>query len=142
MSAAALREFDVANPEEDAPGVDAILGANPFVGISARDVLASLGQFLRNVAAHPDEFQSRMSGFLDDLMQVAAGTSEIKPDANDRRFADPAFAENPFFERLMQSYLAWRSAMHDLAGLSTETAAGDDWKLPAQERFAVTLLTE
>ena len=42
----------------------------------------------------------------------------------------------------MQSYMAWRSAMHDLAGLKTETAVGDDWKLPAQERFAVTLLTE
>jgi polyhydroxyalkanoate synthase subunit PhaC len=142
MSAAALREFDVANPEEQAPAVDAILGANPFVGISARDVLASLGQFLRNVAAHPEEFRSRMSGYLNDLMEVAAGTSEIKPEANDRRFADPAFAENPFFQRVMQSYLAWRSAMHDLVGLKTETGAGDDWKLPAQERFAVTLLTE
>ena len=42
----------------------------------------------------------------------------------------------------MQAYLAWRSAMHDLVGLSTEPGAGDDWKLPAQERFAVTLLTE
>jgi polyhydroxyalkanoate synthase len=143
MSAAALRELDLAHPEEEqAPAVDAILGANPFVGISALDVLASVGQFMRNVAAHPDEFRSRMSGYLNDLMEVAAGTSEIKPEANDRRFADPAFDENPFFQRLMQSYLAWRAAMHDLVGLSTETAAGDDWKLPAQERFAVTLLTE
>jgi polyhydroxyalkanoate synthase len=142
MSAATLREFDVANPEEQAPAVDAILGANPFVGLSTRDVLTSLSQFLRNVAAHPKQFRSRMSGYLSDLTEVAAGTSEIKPDANDRRFADPAFAENPLFRRVMQSYLAWRSAMHDLVGLSTETAAGEDWKLPAQERFAVTLLTE
>jgi len=142
MSAATLREFDVANPEEQAPAVDAILGANPFVGLSTRDVLTSLSQFLRNVAAHPKQFRSRMSGYLSDLTEVAAGTSEIKPDANDRRFADPAFAENPLFRRVMQSYLAWRSAMHDLVGLSTETAVGEDWKLPAQERFAVTLLTE
>ena len=142
MSAAALREFDLANPEEHAPAVDAILGANPFVGISTRDVLTSLGQFMRNVAAHPDKFRSRMSGYLFDLMEVVTGTSEIKPESNDRRFADPAFAENPFFRRLMQSYLAWRSAMHDLVGLSVEPAAGDDWKLAAQERFAVTLLTE
>jgi polyhydroxyalkanoate synthase len=142
MSAATLREFDLANPEEHAPAVDAILGANPFVGISVRDVLTSLGQFLRNVAAHPDQFRSRASGYLFDLMEIAAGSSEIKPEANDRRFADPAFAENPIFRRMMQSYLAWRSAMHDLVGLSTETTAGDDWKLPAQERFAVTLLTE
>src|SRR5271170_6001857 len=106
MSAALLRGFDVANPEEHAPAVDAILGANPFVGISARDVLASLGQFLRNVAAHPDEFRSRMSGFLNDLMEIAAGTSEIRPEANDRRFTDPAFGDNPFFQRVMQSYLA------------------------------------
>ena len=142
MSAAALREFDLANPEEHAPAVDAILGANPFVGISTRDILASLGQFLRNVAAHPDQFRARTSGYLLDLMEIVTGASEIKPEANDRRFADPAFTENPFFRRLMQSYLAWRSAMHDLVGLSTDTAAGEDWKLPAQERFAVTLLTE
>src|SRR5579863_8618511 len=142
MSAAALREFDLANAEEHAPAVDAILGANPFVGISARDFLTSLGQFMRNVAAHPDQFRSRFSGYVFDLLEIATGTSEIKPDSNDRRFADPAFAENPFFRRVMQSYLAWRSAMHDLVGLGTETAGGDDWKLPAQERFAVTLLTE
>ena len=137
MSAATLREFELANPEEHAPAVDAILGANPFVGISTRDVLSSLGQFLRNLAAHPEQFSSRTSGFLNDLMQVAAGTSEIKPEPNDRRFTDPAFNENPFYLRVMQAYLAWRSAMHDLVGLSTETIAGEDWKLPAQERFAV-----
>jgi polyhydroxyalkanoate synthase len=142
MSAATLREFDLGNPEEQAPAVDAILGANPFVGISTRDVLASLGQFLRNLAANPEHFSARTSGLLNDLMQVATGTSEIKPEPNDRRFTDPAFSENPFYVRLMQAYLAWRSAMHDLVGLSTEAIAGEDWKLPAQERFAVTLLTE
>ena len=142
MSAATLREIELATPEEQAPAVDAILGANPFVGISARDVLSSLGQFLRNLAAHPEHFSSRASGFWNDLMQVAAGTSEIKPEPNDHRFADPAFSENPFYVRVMQAYLAWRAAMHGLVGLSTETIAGEDWKLPAQERFAVTLLTE
>ena len=142
MSAVALRELDLANAEENAPAVDAILGANPFVGISTRDVLASLGQFMRNVADHPDKFRSRMSGYLFDLMEVATGTSEIRPEASDRRFSDPAFAESPFYRRLMQSYLAWRSALQDLVGLSNEPAAGDDWKRPAQERFAVTLLTE
>lgn len=142
MSAAALREIDLSNPEEHAPAVDAILGANPFVGLSPRDVVAALAQFIRNVAAHPDQFRSRMSGYLFDLIQIAVGSSEIKPDGGDRRFTDPAFSENPFYRRVMQSYLAWRSALHDLVGLGTETAAGEDWKLPAQERFAITLLTE
>jgi polyhydroxyalkanoate synthase subunit PhaC len=142
MSAATLREFDLSNPEEHAPAVDAILGANPFVGISTRDFLTSLGQFLRNLAAHPDEFRSRMSGFLFDLSQIAAGVSDLKPEASDRRFNDPAFSDNPFYRSLMQVYLAWRSSLHDLVGLKTETIAGEDWKLSAQERFAVTLLTE
>jgi polyhydroxyalkanoate synthase len=83
-----------------------------------------------------------MSGYLFDLTQIATGDSELKPEPNDRRFADPAFAENPFYRRLMQAYLAWRASLHDLVGLKTETIAGEDWKLPAQERFAVTLLTE
>src|SRR5579864_5387282 len=100
MSAAALREFDQGNPEEHAPAVDAILGANPFVGVTTREVLASLGTFMRNVAAHPDQFQARMSGYLMDLIEVAVGASEIKPEAGDRRFADPAFTESPFYRRL------------------------------------------
>lgn len=141
MAAAVKHEIDLAHPEEMASAVDAILGANPFVALSPRETLRTLGQFMANLAAHPERFSSRFSELTFDLMRIGAGTSEIEPEANDRRFADAAFAENPFYRRLMQTYLAWRAAMHDLVGLAVESG-GKDWKTPAQERFAVTLLTE
>ncbi len=142
MTPAAKHEIDLAHPEDMAPAVDAILGANPFVALSPRETLRTLGQFIANLAAHPERFSSRFSELTFELMRVAAGTSEIAPEDNDRRFGDPAFSENPFYRRLMQTYLAWRAAMHDLVGLAAAIADGEDWKAPAQERFAVTLLTE
>ncbi|MBE3603686.1 alpha/beta fold hydrolase [bacterium] len=141
MAVAIKHEIDLAHPEETTPAVDAILGANPFVALSPRDTLRTLGQFLVNLAAHPEKFSSRFSELTFELMRIAAGASEIEPEANDRRFSDPAFAENPVYRRLMQTYLAWRAAMHDLVGLAAESD-GKDWKTPAQERFAVTLMTE
>src|ERR1700691_4536060 len=142
MRAAAKQEIDLGNPEDLTPAADAILGANPFVGVNSRDVLNSLRQFATQLAAHPDRVGARLSDLMFDLMRVATGTSDREPESGDRRFADPAFADNPYFRGLMQGYLAWRAAMHDLVGLGTEVGPGEDWKVPAQERFAVTLLTE
>ena len=142
MRAAAKQEIDLGNPADLTPAAEAILGANPFVGVNSRDVLKSLGQFVTQIAAHPDRVGARLSDFVFDLMRVATGTSDREPEPGDRRFADPAFADNPYFRGLMQGYLAWRAAMHDLVGLGTEVEPGGDWKVSAQERFAVTLLTE
>ena len=41
-----------------------------------------------------------------DLLRVAAGSSDVAPAPNDKRFADPAWAENPVYRRLAQAYLA------------------------------------
>ncbi len=39
------------------------------------------------------------------LAAAAAGTSERKPEPGDRRFSDPAWAENWMFRRMLQAYL-------------------------------------
>ena len=41
-----------------------------------------------------------------ELGQIAAGRSEIAAGPRDRRFADPAWAQNPAFRRLSQEYLS------------------------------------
>jgi polyhydroxyalkanoate synthase len=127
--------------EEASPAIDAILGANPFVGIDARDILTSLGQFAAAIAARPDRIASRLSQLTADLVNIVGGVSNIEPDPGDKRFTDPAWSENFLYRGLMQTYLAWRSAMHGMAGDERDHTHGD-WKIPAQQRFAITLLTE
>jgi polyhydroxyalkanoate synthase len=129
------REAEVA--EEVAPAVDAILGANAFVGLDTRQMITTLGEFLADMAGRPDEIAARVAEFGAEIFRIVAGISTLEPEASDRRFSDPAWAENPLYRRVMQTYLAWRSAMNEMV------AGGKaDWKLAAQHRFAVTLLTE
>jgi len=125
-------------PEEEHPAINAILGANPFVGVDAAQMIATAARFLGHLAGNPRALVSRTGQLSVELAQIAAGLSDIEPEASDKRFNDPAWKEHPLYHRLMQSYLAWRTAMHDLVG-------GDDfgdWKDAEQARFIVTLLTE
>jgi len=41
------------------------------------------------------------------LTSILTGGSPIQPSKGDRRFADPAFTDNPVYRRVMQSYLAF-----------------------------------
>lgn len=48
----------------------------------------------------------RVRALAGQLTQVAVGTSNVTPSSRDRRFADPAWIENPLLQRLVQTYLA------------------------------------
>jgi polyhydroxyalkanoate synthase len=124
--------------EEELPALDAILGANPFVGIDAAQMAGTLARVLGHLAGHPRLVVSRFGQLTLELAQIAAGLSDIEPETSDKRFTDPAWQEHPLYRRLMQSYLAWRVAMHDL--VSSEDFG--DWKDAGQARFIITLLTE
>ena len=125
-------------PEEEHPALDAILGANPFVGIDAAQIAGTLARVVGHLAAHPRVVASRIAQLSMEFGQIAAGLSDIEPEASDKRFDDPAWKEHPLYHRVMQSYLAWRTAMHDLVG---DNDFGD-WKDAGQARFVMTLLTE
>jgi polyhydroxyalkanoate synthase len=135
------QDLDLTTAEEASPAIDSILGANPFVGLDARDVLTSIGQFAAAMAARPDRIAARLSQLVADLVNIAGGVSNIEPESGDKRFADPAWSENFFYRAMMQTYLAWRSAMHGMIAGERDQLGGD-WKTPAQQRFAITLLTE
>lgn len=127
---------DVA-PEEH-PAINSILGANPFIDLNPRQILGTIGSLGRHLAARPDTLLSRLGELSIDLVQIALGESKIAPAAGDRRFSDPAFADNPLYRRLMQTYLAWRGAMLDMV----DEDDGADWKDTEQLRFATMLITE
>jgi len=90
----------------------AILGANPFLGIDPRALVGSAVGWMAGVATRPRRAATEMARTSAELGKVVAGRSAVRPEAGDRRFADPAWAENPFYRRLMQSYLALAAGSH------------------------------
>jgi polyhydroxyalkanoate synthase subunit PhaC len=123
-----------------APAVDAILGANPFVGVDPAQAFSALGDFFVGLNAHPRQVAKGMFKLGSDLIKIALGQSERAPDPSDKRFSDATWNDNFIYRSLMQAYLSWREATLDLA--KGDSVDGGSWKVAAQERFAVSLLTE
>jgi polyhydroxyalkanoate synthase subunit PhaC len=114
-----------------------VLGANPFVGLTRRQVGAALGRLLGRVAFEPGVV---VTGGLDaarQLVGVARGRNDLAPDPSDKRFAAPAWATNPYYRRLLQAYLVERDALFRLLD-----DVGLDPKSRERARLALSLVTE
>jgi polyhydroxyalkanoate synthase len=83
------------------------------------------------LALRPDKVVRRGAGLAAELAKVAVGRSEVAPPKGDRRFKDPAWAENPAFRRLAQTYLAAGATVDGLV-----QDAGADWRAERRVRFA------
>ncbi len=125
-------------PEHAARAADSILGANPFVGLNSDQVLEQLSNFVSETLKRPEVLAGQLTKMVVELAKVAAGVSDVTPETSDKRFDDPAWADNPFYRRIMQTYLVWRSTMQSMV---PESGNGG-WKETEQQRFAVRLLTE
>jgi len=123
---------------EEHPAINSILGANPFIDLQPKQLIGMLAELGRFLTSRPDSVLSRVGQLAIDLVQIGLGNSEIAPSASDKRFGDPAFAKNPIYKRVMQSYLAWRSSLLDLV----QEDQSIDWKDAEQLRFATMLITE
>jgi polyhydroxyalkanoate synthase subunit PhaC len=78
----------------------------------------------------------RLAGLGRELVKIAVGRSAIEPDPKDWRFKNKAWAENPAFKRLGQSYLAWARTTTDLVD-----DARLDWRTDERARLAAGLVT-
>jgi polyhydroxyalkanoate synthase len=114
-----------------------VLGANPFVGLTRRQVGAALGRLLGRVAFEPGVVLTGGVAAARQLLDVARGRNDLSPDPSDKRFADPAWASNPFYRRLLQAYLVERDALFRLVD-----EAGLDPKSRERARLALSLVTE
>ncbi|MBS1674352.1 MAG: alpha/beta fold hydrolase [Actinobacteria bacterium] len=92
-------------------------------------------RFLDALRQQPDLVANRMVGLAGELVQIATGGSEVAPRRGDRRFADPAWTENPFLKRLVQAYLATAEVADALV---EETPL--EWRDAQQMKLAVTNL--
>ena len=71
-------------------------------------------RFTRALAGQPRLLAARLGGLAGELGRVVVGTSQVAPTRRDRRFADPAWTQNPFLRRVVQAYLATTGAVEGL----------------------------
>jgi polyhydroxyalkanoate synthase len=114
-----------------------VLGANPFVGLTRRQIGAALGRLLERVAVKPRTVASIARDVVRELYRVVIGRSDVNADPRDKRFADPAWAANPLYHRLEQAYLVQCRACLRLVDEAELTP-----KSRERARFAMSLITE
>ncbi|RAU46498.1 MULTISPECIES: class II poly(R)-hydroxyalkanoic acid synthase [unclassified Pseudomonas] len=113
------------------------LGLNPVVGLRRKDLLTTARMVLTQAIRQPFHSAKHVAHFGLELKNVILGRSALTPDSDDRRFADPAWSQNPLYRRYLQTYLAWRKELHDWI---------EDSSLSEQDtsrgHFVINLLTE
>jgi len=67
---------------------------------------SSLLRLAGGLARRPQFTVRQTAQLAAELGRIAAGRSTVTADARDRRFADPAWRDNPFLRRSVQAYLA------------------------------------
>ncbi|MCG7401011.1 MULTISPECIES: alpha/beta fold hydrolase [Caballeronia] len=120
-----------------ASAADGMLGPNPFVGLRAVDMFAAAGQIGAQAMLHPALLMGQTAALVRDLSSAVNGAHAPSPQQGDKRFADPAWREQPLYRTTLTGYLAWRDA---LAGFIDRSALDDASKERAQ--FVMSLLTD
>jgi polyhydroxyalkanoate synthase subunit PhaC len=121
----------------EAVAAEAVLGANPFVSLTAAQIVAAAGRLLTRLGLKPRAVARQLGLLAKDLATVAAGRSELAPAKGDKRWADPAWQENPIYRRWQQAYLAVCAAVDRAI-----EEADLDVKSDMRGRFAMGLITE
>jgi poly[(R)-3-hydroxyalkanoate] polymerase subunit PhaC len=114
-----------------------VLGANPLVGLTGAQLAAALARLARHVAIDPALVLATALRAGGDLVDVAIGRIDARPAKGDKRFAHPAWEQNPAYRRLMQAYLVEAEA-----ALRLVDEVDLDARSRARARFALTLLVE
>jgi polyhydroxyalkanoate synthase len=115
-----------------------LLLTRPVFGLADRIVPnMSWRRFAINLARQPRVVASRASTLGGELATIAAGRSNIAPAKGDKRFADPAWAGNPFLKRTMQAYLATNKTVNQLL-----SDARLDWRDAERMRFVLDFVTD
>ncbi len=115
---------------------DAIQGANPFVGMSPRNMAEAAARWASAAGRHPFVVMSEGLKWGSEEARVLAGMSDVKPDPKDKRFADPAWTR-PLWRRVAQSYLVSGAAL-----LASVDKLGLDDKSASRARFALSQVVE
>ncbi|MGO9511535.1 MAG: PHA/PHB synthase family protein [Mycobacterium sp.] len=127
----------IKNPDELAAPLDLLL-TNSTRSIASRMIpRGPLTRFGVSLAKQPRTVAGRGSILTRELATIAAGKSERVPAKVDKRFADPAWRENPLLKRTMQAYLAAAETADNLFA-----DANLDWRDSEKMRFVLDNVIE
>jgi polyhydroxyalkanoate synthase subunit PhaC len=98
---------------------------------------ASTARFAAGLVRRPRTTGRRLGGLVTEISRIGVGTSTRAPSQRDRRFADPAWVENPLLRRLVQAYL---SAAQTAGQLVDDADLG--WRDNQRVRFLADNLIE
>jgi polyhydroxyalkanoate synthase len=113
------------------------LAANPLVGVRLEDILDSARVLFGQMLSSPRVATREYLRFLTELGRIATGSSELAPDAKDKRFADATWKDSAIYRALVQSYLAWGGALYRFVD-----EANMDKRDAERARFVVSLLVD
>ncbi len=120
----------------DRTGLDAMLTDAAVGPGRMRPGLETL-QVMAQLARRPQLPVRTSLALTKDLAQIAVGRSEVAPDKKDKRFADPAWTDNPLYSRACKSYLATSAALEELVA-----QLDLDWKTRKRARFLLDNLID
>jgi polyhydroxyalkanoate synthase len=126
------READNLAVPLDALLVDAALGP-------LRRLLPDLStaRLVRRLATRPAATGRQVATLAAEYARIGAGRSTLAPQPRDRRFAEPAWTENPLLRRVVQAYLA---SAQTIEGLVADADLG--WRDAQRVRFLTDNLVE
>ena len=126
------------SPREDTAGPLDMLLADAALGPARRFIPGMpMARFAARLASRPQLLARRLSSLGSELARITAGRSELAAGPKDRRFADPAWTQNPVLRRVLQAYLAGTATLTELQG-----DAGLDWADNERVSFQLGNLAE
>ncbi len=90
---------------------------NPLLGgLNRQELLGSVAMMLRRSSISPMANVKLTRKMAKESYDIVTGKSERAPDRKDKRFRDPAWTNNPFYKRGLQTYLAMQEHLEDWVG--------------------------
>jgi polyhydroxyalkanoate synthase subunit PhaC len=120
-----------------AQAAEEVLGPNPFIGLRPADIFAALSEVGEQALKAPLATWQQEAGLARALFSVLTGTADIAPAKGDKRFADPAWNDNPFYRRYLQGYLTWTNALDTFV-----ESTGLDSVSRQRAKFVMSLLAD
>jgi polyhydroxyalkanoate synthase subunit PhaC len=124
-------------PADQAAPLDALLVDAALGPLRRFAPDASTARLAFQLARRPRTTGRRLGGLAVELARIGAGSSTVAPSKRDRRFTDPAWADNPLLRRMMQAYLTAGQTAGQLLD-----DAGLGWRDEQRARFLVENLVE